>query len=174
MILQLLIPYFILAVVISGYLYYRYFKLGPVLHRVDRALFVRHNLDSLVLIVILAAASYFLIRFELNNIKVVEEELPFPVHFNVFFYIVLLMAVVAREVEKPTLREKGIASARGLWNWTEIGSYRWSGRELIINIKRGSKIRSEIWSVNPVERKNIDRILKDKCPRRSRRSQKNA
>ncbi|OPL14827.1 MAG: hypothetical protein AVO34_01510 [Firmicutes bacterium ML8_F2] len=172
MILQLLIPYFILAAVIFGYIYYRYHKLGPVLHRVDRALFVKQNLDSLVLIIILAVASYFLIRYELNNIKVVEEELPFSFYFNMFFYIVLIMAVVAREVEKPTLREKGIASARGLWNWTEIGSYRWSGRNLIVNIKRGNKTRSEIWSVDPIEKKNIAPILKDKCPRQSKRSRK--
>ncbi len=172
MILQLLIPYFILAAVIFGYIYYRYLKLGPVLYRVNRALFVKQNFDSLVLIIILAVASYFLIRYELNNIKVVEEELPFSFYFNMIFYIVLLIAVVAREVEKPTLREKGIASSRGLWNWQEIGSYRWSGRNLIVNIKRGNKTRSEIWLVGPIEKKNIALILKDKCPLRSKRSRK--
>jgi len=172
-ILQILIPYLILAAVIFGYLYYRHRKLGPVLHRVDRTLFERHNLDSLVLIIILAAASYFLIRYELNNMYPSEGERPVFVYLNIIFYVVLLLVVVAREAEKPALREKGIATARGLWIWPEVTSYRWSGRRLIININRGKKTRSEIWSVDPVEKKKIEPILKDKCPRRSKRSMKN-
>jgi hypothetical protein len=104
---RLLFPYIFLLIIVLSYIYYRYYKLGPVVLRVERVLFSRYSNDSLMLIIILAAASYFLMRFELQNSTLVEEELVLGPYTYLLFYGALMLAVIAREVEKPALREKG-------------------------------------------------------------------
>ncbi|MDZ4133167.1 MAG: hypothetical protein U1E11_08535, partial [Dethiobacteria bacterium] len=67
MVFRFLFPYLFLLVIIMCYLFYRRMKLGTVLLKVDRALLTRYNNDSLLLIVIITVASYFLMRYELRS-----------------------------------------------------------------------------------------------------------
>jgi hypothetical protein len=170
---RLLFPYFILLIIVVGYIYARQMKLGPVLLKVDRVLFSRYSNDSFFLIIVIAAASYFLIRFELQNTAALDETMvPLGPLTYVFFYGALLLAVIAREVEQPAFREKGISSSRGFWLWDEVDSFRWSKDVITINIARGKKKRVEVWKVNPSSKKEIDQMLKKMVPRRSGRSKK--
>jgi hypothetical protein len=169
---RLLFPYMFLLVIVLSYIYYRYYKLGPVVLRVERVLFSRYSNDSLVLIIILAAASYFLMRFELQSSLHIEEELVLGPYTYMLFYGALMLAVIAREAEKPALREKGISSSRGFWLWSEIEAFRWSKDVLTLSIKRGSKRRGEIWLVKPESKKELDQMLKKMVPKRSGKSKK--
>ncbi len=173
MLLRLIIPYIILAVIVTAYFYFRRRKLGPVLLKVDRKFFSVHNTDSFLLIMIIAAAAYFLLRFELQNF-VSSPGYPEPGHYAVaLFYGVLILAVIAREAEKPALREKGISSPRGLYTWGEIDSYRWSKQLLTLNVLRGKRIRPEMWPITDAESKRqISYMLKKKVPRKQKRAKK--
>lgn len=172
MLFRLLFPYIFLLIIVLSYIYYRYYKLGPVVSRVERVLFSRYSNDSLMLIIILAAASYFLMRFELQNSIPVEEELVLGPYTYLLFYGALMLAVIAREVEKPALREKGISSSRGFWLWSEIESFRWSKDVLTLSIKRGSRKRGEAWQIKPESKKELDQMLKKMLPKRSGKGKK--
>jgi hypothetical protein len=169
---RLLFPYLFLLIIVFSYIYYRYYKLGPIILRVERVLFSRYSNDSLMLIIILAAASYFLMRYELQSPIPVDEELVLGPYTYLLFYGVLMLAVIAREVEKPALREKGISSSRGFWLWSEIESFRWSKDVLTLSIKRGSKRRGEVWQIKPGSKKELDQVLKKMVPKRSGKSKK--
>ncbi len=172
MLFRLLFPYMFLSIIVLSYVYYRYYKLGPVVFRVERVLFSRYSNDSLMLIIILAAASYFLMRFELQNATMIDEDLVLGPYTYLLFYGALMLAVIAREVEKPSLREKGISSSRGFWLWSEIESFRWSKDVLTLSIKRGSRKRGEAWLVKPGSKKELDQMLKKMVPKRSGKGKK--
>lgn len=165
LVFRLLFPYLILLLIITGYIYFRHHKLGPVILKVNRRLLTRYNSDSFFLILILAAASYFLARYELINTPVAEDTTVLGPYTYMIFYGALLLAVICREVEKPALREKGISSPRGFWLWPEIDSFRWSKNVLTINVTRGSRKRTEIWQVEPSAKKATDQVLKKMVPK---------
>ncbi len=173
MLLRLVVPYIILAGIIAGYIYFRRRKLGPILLKVDRQFFSVHNTDSFLLILIIAAAGYLLLRLELQNL-VSSPGYSGPGHYAVaFFYGSLVLAVIAREAEKPALREKGISSPRGFYTWQEIDSYNWSKLLLTLNVLRGKRIRPEVWPIADAESKRrISYILKKKVPRKKKRPKK--
>ena len=172
MVFRLLFPYLFLAVIILCYLFYRRMKLGVVLLKVDRVLFARYNNDSLLLIIIITVASYFLMRYELRSGLNSPETLILGPYTYAFFYIALIAAVIVREVEQPTLREKGIASSRGFWLWREIEAVRWAKNVMTLNISRGGKKRAEIWEINPAKKKELDLILKKMVTKPSGKSKK--
>lgn len=167
MVFRFLFPYLFLLVIILCYLFYRRMKLGLVLLKVDRALFTRYNNDSLLLIVIITVASYFLMRYELQSGISSPETLILGPYTYAFFYIALIAAVIAREVEQPALREKGISSSRGFWFWREVESVRWTKNVVTLGINRGGKKRSEIWEISPAKKKELDLILKKMVSRPS-------
>lgn len=172
MYIRLLFPYVLLMLIVLGYLYYRYYKLGPTLLKVDRILFSRYNNDSLMLIIILAATSYFLMRFDLQNISSMEETLPLGPYTYVYFYGALMLVVIAREAERPAIRDKGISTPRGFWIWSEIESFRWSKDVLTISINRGKRKRIETWQVKESAKKEVDQMLKKMVPKRSGKGRK--
>lgn len=172
MFFRLLFPYFFLLLIVLIYLYYRYLKLGPALLKVKRILFTRYNTDSLFLVAILAAASYFLGRYELQSMPAPAESLLLGPFTYVFFYGALMLVVIAREAERPALRERGISTSRGFWKWDEVDTYRWSKDVLTVNISRGRKKRAEVWQVNLSDKKEIDQILKKMVQKRPGRSKK--
>jgi len=83
-----------------------------------------------------------------------------------------MAAVIAREVERPALREKGISTSRGFWQWSEILSYRWSKEILYITISRGKRTKGEQIQVNPAVKKELDQLLKKMVPKRSGKGKK--
>lgn len=170
--LRLLFPYILLVIIIITYLYIRHNKLGPVLVKIRRKLFSSYNSDSLVLIVVITAVSYFLGRYELQSLAAAEETLYLGPFTYVYFYGALLLVVIMREAESPALREKGISTPRGFWKWSEVDSYRWSKNVLSININRGKKKRVEAWQMEPGDKKEIELILKSNVTRRSKQAKK--
>ncbi len=172
MILRLLFPYILLMAIVLAYLYFRRSQLGPVVIKVNRALISRYNADSLLLIIVIAAASYFLGRYELQSMPAPDQVMLLGPLTYVYFYGALILVVIAREAERPALREKGISTSRGFWKWDEVETYRWSKEVLTINISRGRKKRAEVWQVNPSDKKEIDQVLKKMMPKRQARSKK--
>jgi hypothetical protein len=171
MLLRLLFPYVILFLIVAGYLYFRRARLGPVLLKVRRILLSQYNADSFILVLILAGVSYLLLRYELQN-QLPDDQMPLGPYTFVFFYGVLLLIVIAREIEMPSLRENGISTPRGFWVWSEVDSFRWSKDVLTINLKRGKRKRSESWQIAPGAKKEIEQILKQKIERKTARSKK--
>ena len=172
MLLRLIFPYILLAVIICGYIYVRYRKLGPIIMRVNRVLFSRYNLDSLLLIIIISVASYFLSGLDLQNVPAAQDSLVLGPYTYAYFYLVLIMTVTAREAEKPAIREKGISTPRGFYTWGEITSFQWTKNILKVFIERNNKKRSEIWEVEPLDKKKLDQVLKDNVRKSSKRSKK--
>lgn len=170
--LRFLFPYLMLAIISATYLYIRYSKLGPVMLKVNRSLLSRYNIDSFILIIIIAALSYFLGRYELQNLVSPEGSYFLGPYTYVFFYGVLFLVVILREFEKPALREKGVSTPRGFWKWEEVDSYRWSKNTVTINIARGSKKRMEIWQLEPEDKKEIEAVLKSNIKKKSKQSKK--
>lgn len=172
MLLRLVFPYFILFMIVIGYLYYRRQKLGPVLLKLNRMLLSRFTADSLFLILILAGTSYLLMRFELRN-QFPDDPMLLGPYTYVIFYGALLLVVIAREIERPSFREKGISTARGFWAWPEVETYRWTKDVLTISFLRGKRKRSESWQIVPGSKKDIDLVLKQKVEKKQARKKKN-
>ncbi len=172
MVFRLLFPYFILLLIVAGYIYFRHHKLGPVILKINRRLLTRYNTDSFFLILAIAAASYFLARYELANTPVTEDTTVFGPYAYIVFYGALLLAVICREVERPALREKGISSPRGFWLWPEVDSFRWSKNILTTNVSRGRRKRTETWQIEPSAKKATDQVLKKMVPKRTGSSSK--
>lgn len=172
MLFRLLFPYLFLALIVLGYLYSRYLKLGPIILKVKRELFTRYNNDSLFLVLVIAAASYFLARYEIQNTLPTDDTLILGPFTYVLFYGVLMLVVISREIEHPTLREKGVSSSRGFWLWSDIDSFRWSKNVLTLNITRGKRKRTETWQIKAQAKKEVDQVLKKMVPKRSNRSKK--
>lgn len=170
--LRFLFPYLMLAVITATYLYVRHSKLGPVIMKVNRSLLSRYNSDSFILIIIIAAVSYFLGRYELQTLTSPEGSYFLGPYTYVFFYGVLFLIVILREFERPALREKGISTPRGFWGWNEVDAYRWSKNVLTINISRGKKKRMEAWQLNPDDKKEIEAVLKTNTKKKSKQSKK--
>jgi len=171
MLLRFVFPYFILFLIVVGYLYYRHQKLGQVLLKLNRVFFSRFSADSLFLILILAGTSYLLMRFELQN-QIPEDPMLLGPYTYLFFYGVLLLVVIAREIERPSFREKGVSTARGFWAWSEVDSYRWTKDVLTINFMRGKRKRAESWQIVPGSKKDIEQILKQKIEKKQSRKKK--
>jgi len=169
--LRLVFPYFVLLLTVIGYLYYRHLKLGPVLLKLNRVLLSRFSADSLFLILILAGISYLLMRFEMQNQLPGDPMLLGPFTY-VFFYGALLLVIIAREIERPSLREKGIATARGFWAWQEVVSYRWTKDVLTIAFISGKRKRAVSWQIVPGSKKEIDRVLKQNVEKKQVRKRK--
>ena len=172
MLFRLIFPYVFLLFIVVFYLVFRYYKLGPVIMKVDRRFFSRTNNDSFFLIVILAIASYFLMRYEMDNLPFEADSFILGPYTYALFYLALMAAVIAREVERPALREKGISTSRGFWQWSEILSYRWSKEILYITISRGKRTKGEQIQVNPAVKKELDQLLKKMVPKRSGKGKK--
>ncbi len=172
MMIRLLFPYLLLSLIVIVYLYVRRLQLGPVLLKVNRTLFSRYNADSLLLIIVITAASYFLSRIDLQNLSEAAGAMPLGPYTYVYFYGALILTVILREAEKPALREKGISTSRGFWKWNEVSSYRWSKNTLTLSIDRANKKRLETWQVNAADKKEIDLLLRQMVPKRSGRSKK--
>ncbi len=170
MIIRLIFPYILLILIVLVYLYIRRLQLGPVLLKVNRILFSRYNADSFLLIMILMAVSYFLSRIDLQNMPVATDAMILGPYVHLFFYGVLVLTVIAREAEKPALREKGVSTPRGFWKWNEVSSYRWSKNTVTLSINRAGKKRAETWQVKAMDKKEIDSLLKKMIPKRTRRS----
>lgn len=168
MLFRLLFPYIVLLGIVVYYVYSRYRKLGPTLLKMDRKLLSRHNADSLILIIIIGAASYMLARYEIVSTLPAEDQLPLGPFAYIIFYGVLMLIVISREIERPALREKGISSSRGFWYWHEVESFRWSKNILTLNLSRGKRRRVEIWDVKPQAIKEIDLLLKKMAPGRGK------
>jgi len=169
---RLIFPYIFLLFIVVGYIAFRYYKLGPIIMKVNRRFFSRSNNDSYFLIVVLAAASYFLMRYEIENLPFEAESFILGPYSYAFFYLALMAAVIAREVERPALREKGISTSRGFWQWSEIESYRWSKDILYITISRGKRKKGEQMQINPTAKKELDQVLKKMVPKRSDKGKK--
>lgn len=172
MLLRLIFPYILLVVVICGYIYFRYKKLGPVQLKVNRVLFSRYNLDSLLLIIIISVVSYFLSGIGLQIVPAAQDAMFLGPYTYAYFYLVLILTVIAREVEKPAIRERGISTPRGSYLWNEITSFQWTKNTLRIFMERGNKKRSEIWEVDPPDKKKLNQLLKEYVAKSSRRSKK--
>ncbi len=171
MLLRLIFPYFVLFMIVFGYLYYRHRKLGPVVIKLNRVLLSRFHADSLILILILAGTSYLLVRFEMRN-RFPDDPMLLGPYTYVFFYVALLLVVIAREIERPSFREKGISTARGFWVWAEVESYRWTKDVLTIAIQRGKRKRSESWQMVPGSKKDVEQVLKHKVEKKQARKKK--
>ena len=171
MLLRLVFPYFILFMIVLVYLYVRHYKLGPVRLKVNRVFLSRFSADSLLLVLILVGASYLLMRFELQN-QLPDDPLPLGPYTYVFFYAALLLVVIAREVERPALREKGISTSRGFWAWSEVDSFRWTKDVLTISFARGKRKRAESWQIVPGSKKEIEQVLKQNVIKKQARSKK--
>lgn len=159
MVLPRIIPYFLLCLAVFAYLFYRRRKLGPVLMKVNRVLLSAHNADSFILIILFVAVSIFLFRLELR------ENAPSPWSPDYMrllsFYILLLAAFTAREMERPQLRQRGVSSPRGFHRWEQVCSYHWQGQVLTLYTAWGKKTRPEVWLVaSPRARTEINRLLK--------------
>jgi len=172
LLLRLIFPYILLAVIICGYIYIRYRKLGPITLRVNRVLFSRYNLDSLLLVIIISVASYFLSGLDLQSVPAAQDAQVLGPYTYAYFYLVLIFTVIAREVEKPAIRERGISTPRGFYIWSEIVSFQWTKNTLKVFIERNNKKRSEVWEVEPSDKKKLDQILKDYVRKSSKRSKK--
>lgn len=172
MLIRLMFPYILLFLIVVVYLYVRRLQLGSVLLKVNRALFSRYNADSFMLIIVITAVSYFLSRFDLQDIPAAAESMILGPYTYAYFYGALVLTVILREIEKPALREKGISTSRGFWKWDEILSYRWSKNTVTLSISRGKKKRSEIWQVNGADKKELDSLLKKMVPKRTGRSKR--
>ena len=172
MIFRLLFPYVFLLLVVVCYLAFRQYKLGPVIMKIERNYFSRTNTDSFLLIVVLAVASYFLMRYEIKSLPAEAKNFLFgPVTFALF-YPVLLAAVIAREVESPQIRKKGLATARGFWLWKEVQSFRFSRDVLYLNLFRGKRQRDEEIQIKAGTKKELNRVLKEMMPKRSGKGKK--
>lgn len=172
MLFRLLFPYAFLLLVIACYLAFRQYKLGPLIMKIERHYLSRANSDSFVLIVVLAVASYFLMRYEIKILPAEAANFLFgPITFAVF-YPVLLAAVIAREVESPQIRKKGLATARGFWLWSEVESFRFSKDILHLSLKRGKRRRDEEMQIKAGTKKELTRILKETMPKRSGKGKK--
>ncbi|MGM0651626.1 MAG: DUF5673 domain-containing protein [Bacillota bacterium] len=172
MLIRVVFPYLLLALVICGYIYFRYKKLGTILFKVNRVLFSRYNLDSLLLIIMISVGSYFLSGLDLHNVPAAQDAMVLGPYTYSFFYLVLILTVIVREVEKPAIRERGISTPRGFYLWSEIASFQWIKNTLKIMIARGNKKRSEIWEVELSDKKKLDQLLKEFVPKSSRSSKK--
>lgn len=171
--LRTIFPYLILLITILLYLLFRYRKLGPVIHKVNRIYFSRYNYDSYFLILIMGIASYFLAHYQFSLIENTPLQEEIDVLSVILFYIVLLIVVVMREVEKPAIREKGISTSRGFWLWEEISSFTWSKNILRINLVRSGKKRSELWLISPIAKKEVNAYLSKMVKGKNKQKNKN-
>jgi hypothetical protein len=169
--LRLVFPYFILFMIVIGYLYFRHRKLGPVVLKLNRVLISRFSADSLFLILILAGTSYLLMRFELRN-QFPDDPMLLGPYTYVFFYGALLLVVIAREIERPSFREHGISTSRGFWAWSEVDTFRWTKDVLTINFIRGKRKRSESWQMVPGSKKEVEQVLKQRIEKKQTRKKK--
>lgn len=172
MLLRFIFPYILLALIIIVYICFRHRKLGPIIMRVNRVLFSRYNLDSLLLIIIFIVVSYFLSGLELQTVPADRETSVFGQYTQAYFYIVLILCVIAREVEKPAIREKGISTPRGFYRWSEVSSFQWTKNTVNIVTERNNKKRSETWEVETSDKKKLDQTLKDNVRKSSKRLKK--
>lgn len=160
LLLRLALPYLLLALAVAGYLIYRARKTGRPILKPRRVLFSRANLDALLVPVLFGVFSVFFIRYDLKRfLDGIEPD----VHLNnIVFYAVLFLTLLAKQLEGPSLRERGISSSRGLWRWEKIDSYRWeSDAWLTFRIRHRNRLHRETWHLAPGQKKEINAILKD-------------
>ena len=172
MLFRITLPYFLLFIAAFIYIYYRHKKLGPVLKKVDRHFLTKHNLDSFFLIFIMAVLSFYLMNLESQNESVAEGFSAVTPSYQMIFYIVLLLVVIARELEKPAFREKGFSTPRGFWLWEEIVGYRWNNNVLSLSLASGKKRRTETWLIQAAEKQEEEQYLKKMEPKKTRPKKK--
>ncbi len=168
--LRLILPYIILFTTMFFYIYFRYRKLGSVIMKFDRVYFCRYNLDSHFLVVIIGVTSFLLARYQLSLLEEAHIRSEIDTISVALFYLVLLMVVVLRELERPSIRQGGISSPRGFWLWSEVKSYSWSKNLLRLNLVRNDKKKAELWLVSPAFKKEINDYLKKMVKHRNDQS----
>lgn len=174
----MLLPFLLLVVLIAGYLLYRNRKTGQVTFKVSQVLFNRINLDLLISTLLVCAVCAFFLWSDLkklNDLAVAGAAAStdrWIYGSRIVFYIFLMIAFLARQLERPALREKGISSARWFWPWEQIKSYRWNGTLLEFQLGNSKKQTAETWAVVPEQKKELDRLLRQKLKKQGKRSNK--
>lgn len=159
------LPFLLLAVLAAAYLLYRSSKTGRVTFKIKYVLFNRANLDLLLSILLICALCAFFLWSDLK--KFIEFAGPAAASNSrwiygsrIVFYVVLVAVFLARQLERPALRERGISSARWFWPWEQIKSYHWSGTVLQFKIGAAKKQITETWAVDPGQKQELDRLLR--------------
>lgn len=173
------IPYILLAALITGYLLYRSRKTGQVTFKVKCVLFNRVNLDLLLSIILVCALCAFFMWSDLKKFN----ELAFAgaaaassrwvYGSRIVFFVVLSIVFLARQLERPALRERGISSARWFWPWEQIRSFHWNGTVLQFKIGAAKKQVTETWAVVPEQKQELDRLLKLNVKKQGKKNKKN-
>lgn len=169
------LPFILLAALIAGYLIYRNRKTGGVTFKVKHLLFNRVNLDLLLSALLVCALCALFLRSDLIKLN---ELLPAEASTadgrwiygsRIIFYIVLVIGFLARQLERPALREKGISSARWFWTWDQVKSYRWNSNLLVFQIGYSKKQVTETWAVEPEQKQELDRLLRQRTRKRDKK-----
>lgn len=170
------VPFALLAALIIAYLVYRRHKTGRVTLRVRRILFHRVNLDLLFSALLVCALCAFFIKSDLkklNELLALETAAAsslFVYKGRIVFYITLMAVFLARQLERPALREKGISSSRWFWNWDRINSYRWNGLMLEFQVGDSKKKAVETWAVAREQKQELNRLLKQKIKKQGKKT----
>ncbi len=172
------IPFLLLAILATAYQLYRNHKTGKVTFKIKHELFNRVNLDLLLSILLVCAlCAYFLWSDLKKFIVIVGSEAgtvdgPLIYGCRIVFYIVLVAVFIAKQLERPALREKGISSARWFWPWDQIKSYKWSGTVLQFKIGTAKKQINETWVVVPEQKQELDRLLRKNIKKQGKKTKK--
>ncbi len=159
----MVLPYVLLALLTAGYLIYRSHKTGPVTFRVKYILCNRANLDLFLSVLLVCALCALFVWFDLKKFNDFSDPTGRLVYGSrIVFYILLIAVFLARQFERPALREKGISSSRWFWTWDRIKTYRWNGSLLEFQIGNSKRKVSETWAVAAEQKQELDRLLRQK------------
>lgn len=172
----MLIPFALLAVMIGGYLLLRRYKTGAVIYRVKRILVSRENFDLMVSFLLICGICFLFGWSDLKQLKkLIGDGITDLTGMQVYggralFYLILIIVFLIKQLERPAVRESGISSARWFWSWDRIKFYRWRGTLLEFKINRGNKQLTERWPVIPEQKKELDRLLRQKVKKKVKKS----
>lgn len=166
-------PYVLLALLTAGYLIYRSHKTGPVTFRVKYILFNRANLDLFLSILLVCALCGLFLWSDFKRFnEFTDLNSRWVYGSRMVFYILLVVIFLARQLEPPALREKGISSSRWFWTWDRIKTYRWSGSLLEFQIGNSKRKVSETWAVAPEQKPELDRLLRQRISRSEKKKKR--
>lgn len=169
----MVLPYVLLALLTSGYLIYRSHKTGPVTFRVKYILLNRANMDIFLSVLLVCALCAIFLWSDLKRFNEFADLSSRWVYGSrIVFYVLLVAVFLARQLERPALREKGISSSRWFWTWDRIKTYRWNGSLLEFQIGNSKRMVSETWAVAAEQKPELDRILRLKINKVEKKKKK--
>lgn len=163
-----LIPllYVIIALVLLCSKYYHKAALGTAIVTVEGYFFSRQNSNGYLGQAALWLIPYFTYIFELFTRWRFERLEPEP--YEYLAVLLMLFFIAYYLLEKRTIREKGITSPNGHWQWSDIASYYWDPaveNVVIFNITRGGKPQDERWHLRYHEKDKVNLLLELYIPR---------